>query len=159
MKSGLFTKDHPLVSYFFPLRQGHFLPFWSRWSLFFQQVIRDHICVFSAQKAIENVNSFEAKFNLSEIKILRICISTLLNLTSTILAYRNQFWWIAGSEFCQQQRMITGNMVSQGATTYTCLFTTRGRENYKYIFLDLSDSNYNLEDTCCICSSFNVHQY
>ena len=65
-KSGILTKDRPLVSYFFHLGKEIFSAFGRAGVWFIQQVVRDHICVFSAQKVTENFNSFSSQIQFDQ---------------------------------------------------------------------------------------------
>jgi len=60
-KSGILTKDRPLVSYFLHSGKEIFSAFGRAGVWFIQQVVRDHICVFSAQRVTSNFNDFSAK--------------------------------------------------------------------------------------------------
>ena len=63
-KSGILTKDRPLVSYFMHSGKELFSAFGRAGVWFIQQVVRDHIYVFSAQRVTSNFNDFSAKLQI-----------------------------------------------------------------------------------------------
>ena len=61
--SDILRKDRPLVSYYEHIGRDVFSAFGRAAVWFITQVVRDHICVFSAQAVASNFNDFSAQIN------------------------------------------------------------------------------------------------